>query len=110
MTTPTPPSGNYAVIARQRAPFWVEVTAIPIGVAIAGFFGWLLYLEVKTPPTHTTHIAIFASFILLGLLVAFGRFFLFPVIQQVIVIAQGTEIPWIGGRRKSDPPAPGAAQ
>src|ERR1043165_6147548 len=104
-TEPTqPPMAILGVTAmpRESAPLWVQITAIPIGSAIVAGFGWCLYYEMRSPPTHTTHIAIFAGGVLLGLLVAFGRWFLFPVLVQTVYII-GPLIP--GGRRKYDPPA-----
>lgn len=80
------PSHAFSPVPRDRAPLWVEITAIPIGGLIAGFFGWCLYYEMRSPPTHTAHIAIFSSGVLLGLLVGFGRWFLFPVFQRVVVL------------------------
>lgn len=73
-------------------------------IAFGGAFDWLEYKE--PPPVHTTHLAIFTGIALLGVLVAAGRF-VFPVLQQVIVIA-GPYIPRIGGNRAGDPPAPPA--
>ncbi len=90
---------------REQTPLWVQITALPIGGLIAGFFGWCLYYEMRTPPTHTTHIAIFTAGVFTGLLVAFGRWFLFPVISQTLVIV-APYLPMIGGRRAGDPPAP----
>lgn len=85
---------------RERSPVWVQVLAVPIGAGIIAGFGWCLYYEMRSPPTHTAHIAIFAGGVLLGLLVGFGRWFLLPVLTQTFVII-GPYIP--GGRRKFDP-------
>jgi uncharacterized membrane protein YjjB (DUF3815 family) len=89
-------------IPRDKSPLWVQITALPVGGVIAAFFGWCLYYEMRSPPTHTSHIVIFSGGVLLGLLVAFGRWFLFPVLVQTVYII-GPLIP--GGRRKYDPPA-----
>jgi len=90
---------------REQSPLWVQIAAVPIGAAIIAGFGWCLWFEMRSPPTHTTHIGIFSGGILLGLLVAFGRWFLFPVLTQTFVII-GPYLPKVGGRRAGDPPAP----
>jgi hypothetical protein len=64
-----------------------------------------LYLEMRSPPTHTTHVALFSAIAFVGVLVIRPDP-LFTVIRQVFVIA-GPYIPVIGGRRKDDPPGPG---
>jgi hypothetical protein len=66
---------------------------------IAGFFGWCLYMELATPPRHADHATIFSAGVLLGLLVALGRWFLFPVFQNVIVLYGDFRA---GGRRRGD--------
>jgi hypothetical protein len=86
---------------REQTPLWVQITAIPIGASIVAGFGWCLYYEMRSPPTHTAHIAIFAGGVFLGLLVAFGRWFLLPVLSQTFLVI-GPYIPVIGGRRSGD--------
>jgi hypothetical protein len=79
-----------------------------VGVLMIVFGGFFDFLEYKEPPpTHTTHLAIFTGIALLGVLVAAGRF-VFPVIQQVVVIAGQTNLPFIGGGRRKDDPPPSA--
>ena len=70
--------------SRSRPPLWVEITAVPIGLALAGFFGWCLYVELQLG--HPVHATLFFIGIMIGACVAFGRWFLFPVFQQVIVM------------------------
>lgn len=89
---------------RQDLPLWMQIVGVPLGGAVAAFFGWCLWYEMRAPPTHTAHIIVFAGGVMLGLLVAFGRWYLFPVIEQTIVLYGEYRQ---GGRRKTDPPASG---
>lgn len=68
-------------------------------------FGFDVAEYREPPPTHTTHLFLWTGVALLGVLIAAGRY-VFPVIQQVVVIAGQTNLPFIGGRRSTDPPAP----
>lgn len=99
-----PELGHVSLKPRDELPLWVQIVGIPLGAAIAVFFGWCLWYEMRQPPTHTTHIVIFSLGVLLGLLVAFGRWYLFPVISQTIVLYGDYKS---GGRRRNDPPARG---
>lgn len=101
MMTPLRPSTEIKI---ERAG--AVVVRLVVGLVMFAFGGVFDYLEYKEPaPIHTTHLAIFTGIALLGILVAAGRF-VFPVIQQVVVIAGQTNLPFIGGKRAGDPPAP----
>jgi len=78
------------------------LTAI-VGLSLFAFGAWFDYLEMKTPPAHTTHIVLFTAIAFVGALVIRPDP-IFAVIKQVIIIA-GPYIPMIGGRRAGDPPA-----
>lgn len=86
---------------REQQPLWIQITAIPIGLTIAAGFSWCLYYEMRSPPTHTAHIALFIGGIFFGLAIAFGRWFLFPVLTQTFLIV-GPYLPMVGGRRSGD--------
>lgn len=69
--------------------------------AAAGVF--FLVLEYRQPPTHTTHIAIFAAWISFGLAVMWPSLF-FPTWQKILVMVP---IDWkLNGLRKTDPQSP----
>jgi hypothetical protein len=77
------------------------LTRAAIGLILLAGGGFFLYLEQTTPPTHTTHVFIYAG------VAVFGAFLLKPdsmlnVAKQIVIIA-GPYIP--GGRRAGDPPA-----
>jgi hypothetical protein len=77
------------------------IARVIVGLVMFAFGVVFDFLEYHPPPAHTVHIAIFTAIALLGLLVAAGRF-LFPVIQNVVVIAGQTNLPFVGGRRSTD--------
>jgi hypothetical protein len=77
------------------------ITRAVVGLVLLLGGGFFLYLEQTSPPTHTTHILLYAG------VAIFGAFLLKPdsmlnVAKQIVIIA-GPYIP--GGRRASDPPA-----
>jgi hypothetical protein len=89
---------------RPRPPLWVEILGVVIGVPWAGFFVWCLYVELATPPRHAEHATLFFVGFMIGALIAFGRWFLFPIFQNVIVLYADYKR---GGRRwyeKGDQP------
>ncbi len=85
----------------DRAQSWLNGL---IGLALFAGGGWFLFLEMKSPPTHTTHIVLFSSIAFIGAL-SIRPDPILMVIKQLVVIA-GPYIPVIGGRRSGDPPAP----
>ncbi len=58
---------------------------------------------------HGFHAALAVSLIVFGALVGFAPF-VKPVVVQLWVWAGQTSIPFVGGRRKDDPPAPETKQ
>ncbi len=74
---------------------------IAFGLIICAFFGYSQYVELRTPPPHAFHIAVFSLGFLVGAAVAVPR--LVVIIGKVSGIV-GPYIP--GGRRAYDPPAP----
>jgi len=79
-----------------------------VGLSLFAFGGWFDYLEMKSPPTHTWHIAIFTAIAFLGALVIRPDP-IFAVIRQVVVIV-GPYLPMPGGRRAGDPPSDGGGR
>lgn len=79
------------------------LTAI-IGLALFAFGAWFDYLEMKSPPVHTSHIVLFAAIAFIGAL-SIRPDPIITVIKQLVVIA-APYVPMIGGRRANDPPAP----
>lgn len=77
-----------------------------VGLVLLLGGGFFLWQEMHVPPSHTGHIYLFSGIALLGAFVIRPDP-LFTVVKQLVVILGDTSIPWIGGRRKGDPPAPG---
>ncbi len=95
----TPP----VVPAPPKVPFWVHLVAVPVGFTISVPGGWFLYLEMKAPPTHLSHIAIFSAIMLLGMLTSFS-YFVLPILQWALAAARATNLPYIGRGPGSTPP------
>lgn len=73
---------------------WINAV---IGFALFGFGGAFLYLEMKVPPTHTTHIVLFAGIAFVGAL-SIRPDPILMVIKQLVVVATPF-IPVFGERR-----------
>lgn len=56
---------------------------------------------------HIAHISIYAGFCLLGVIAAFGQYVI-PRINQLLIVVGNSSLPVVGGRRATDPKAPGA--
>jgi hypothetical protein len=100
-------TGNHPAVTgtqRRAVSIWVQILNAIIGLILMAFGGYFLWMEMKTPPTHSAHVYFFAAIAILGALVIRPDP-LFAVIKQVFIIA-GPYIPVIGGRRIGDPPAP----
>jgi hypothetical protein len=54
---------------------------------------------------HTTHMALCVGLVVFGALAGFTRFTA-PVVDKLWIYVGQTNLPLIGGRRSSDPPAP----
>lgn len=74
----------------------VEAVADSVILKLVGLLtfagsGYFLFLEFKTPPTHTSHIALFLGTALFGLALAFTK----PVVNtaQSILVVIGPYIP-----------------
>jgi hypothetical protein len=84
------------------------VVILLVGAAMMFGGGWLVVAEYRTPPQHTTHIAIGAGFFLFGALVLLiglakkqGT-----TILQTIIVNVSPFVPKFGGKRAGDPPMP----
>lgn len=73
---------------------------ITFGLLICSFFGYSQFVELRTPPIHPFHIALFSLGFLIGAAVA---------VPRLVIIAGkfgGIVGPYVpGGRRGYDPPA-----
>lgn len=49
--------------------FYKSVSTLFVGLILVAFGGTFLWREMKTPPSHTIHLAIFSGFVLLGAMV-----------------------------------------
>jgi hypothetical protein len=78
-----------------------------VGMALMGGGGWFLWQEMSHPPTHSPHVYLFAGIAILGAFVVRPDP-LFKVVKNVFVILGDTNLPIVGGRRKTDPPPPSA--
>lgn len=97
MTTPVSSRASVELRALTTAE---HLLCVLVGLAIAASGGYFELIEVKSPPSHTVHIAIFAAWTIVGVLIALPKQ-VFPIVQQIFVIV-GPYIP--GGRRATDPP------
>ena len=78
-----------------------KVIRVTVGLIICAFFGYSQYVELRTPPMHAAHIAIFSLGFLVGAAVVVPRL--------VVIVGKfgGIVGPYIpGGRRSYDPPVP----
>ena len=63
-----------------------------MGLVLMGFGGYLLWQEIKTPPSHNSHIYIFTGIAVLGALLINPTPIITSVKQIVVVIAP--IVPW----------------
>lgn len=96
MTTPARPSGE----TKKKGSLFVNylVASVLVGVGI-----WIVAIEAKTPPIHTTHLAIGVGLIVLGAGIARPD----PIIvfvKGIFITLGDTNLPLVGGRRKDDQP------
>jgi hypothetical protein len=89
---------------------WEDVKAellalarVVFGLAIAAVGAFFLYLEFHVPPTHTTHIAIFAGGILLGLAIMWPTVVIGTAKQIIVLLPVDVKL---NGLRKTDPQSP----
>jgi hypothetical protein len=89
---------------------WEDVKAellalarVVFGLAIAAVGGFFLYLEFHVPATHTTHIAIFAGGILLGLAIMWPTVVIGTAKQIIVLMPIDVKL---NGLRKTDPQSP----
>ena len=69
---------------------WILNAAM--GLVLMGFGGYLLWQEIKTPPSHNSHIYIFTGIAVLGALLINPTPIITSVKQIVVVIAP--IVPW----------------
>jgi ABC-type uncharacterized transport system permease subunit len=79
-----------------------RILSTVLGLVLSGMGGFFLFLEMNSPPAHSTHIYVFSGFI------AVGCFIIAPgvigsALQRVVGLIPSVTIA-TGGRRASDPP------
>lgn len=70
---------------------------ITVGLFVCAFFGYSQYVELKTPPPHALHIALFSAGFLVGAAVIFPK--LTVILKQFLGLYRE-------GRRWTDPQPP----
>lgn len=80
---------------------WTGILTLVVGVALMAFGGWFLWQEMQHPPSHSTHIYLFSAIAILGALVIRPDP-IFGAVTKVFVILGDTNLPLVGGRRKTD--------
>jgi ABC-type uncharacterized transport system permease subunit len=78
-----------------------KIVTMAFGLALAGLGGFFLWLEMRSPPAHSTHIYVFSGFIAVGCLIVAPSTF-FGALQKAVGLIPSVTIS--GGRRANDPP------